>query len=149
MQRVDRSALKVNQAFISGLLILAFILSATPIGPALVILVAAVMAVGTVLPEAGLFKAVYSRILRPAGLVRPSIVEEDPAQHLFAQGMGAAVLFVALAAIGPLHTPVLAWALVWLVVALALVNLVFDFCAGCFLYTQLHIHRVLSPGARQ
>ncbi|MER3438442.1 MAG: DUF4395 domain-containing protein, partial [Chloroflexota bacterium] len=32
----------------------------------------------------------------------------------------------------------LGWVLAWIVAALALINLLFGFCAGCFLFFQLH-----------
>jgi hypothetical protein len=141
MPRVDRTALKVNQFFIVALLVVAFVVGASPAGLALVLFVMLVMAVGTAFPQAGLFKAIYLYGLKPAGLLKPRIIAEDPVQHLFAQGMGAAVLLVAsiLLAAG---AAIAGWALVWIVIALALVNLVFDFCTGCFIYTQLALHRV-------
>lgn len=142
MPRVDRNALKVNQFFIVSVLVLAFVLSSSPAGIALVLFVMAVMAVGTVFPRAGLFKAVYLYGLKPAGAIKPRIVAEDPVQHQFAQGMGAAVLLIAALLLGPIGVTVAGWALVWVVVALALLNLVFDFCTGCFIYTQLELHRV-------
>jgi hypothetical protein len=139
--RVDRTALKVNQFFIVTLLVLAFVVGATPAGLALVVFVMAVMALGTAFPRAGLFKAAYTYALQPAGLLKPRIVAEDPVQHLFAQGMGAAVL-VAAAILLAAGASIAGWALVWVVVVLALVNLVFNFCTGCFIYTQLDLHRV-------
>ncbi len=143
MDKVDRTALKVNQGFISGLLILGFVLSSTRTGPWLVAFVAAVMAIGTMVPSAGLFKLVYLKVLKPTGLLKPDPRFEDPVQHLFAQGMGAAVLGLALLLGWVSSSAIVLWALVWIVIALALVNLVFNFCAGCFIYTQLHLRRWL------
>ena len=65
-RKVDHSALRTNQAFIIGFLSLAFVLDA----PLLVAFVAVVMIVGTIWPEAGLFKRIYRHVLRPAGIVR-------------------------------------------------------------------------------
>lgn len=129
---VDRSALKVNQVGIIALVVLAYLLA----WPWLVGLVAAVLLIGTVLPGAALFKQFYARVLRPAGLVRPDPVPDDPRPHQFAQGLGGLVLAVGF---GLLVSGVTApgWALAWLVVVLAAVNLLFNFCAGCFLYYQL------------
>ncbi|MDH5421684.1 MAG: DUF4395 family protein, partial [Acidimicrobiia bacterium] len=52
---VDHSALRTNQAFIIGLLVLAFIADWV----AMVAIVAVVMTVGTIWPKAGLFKIIY------------------------------------------------------------------------------------------
>ncbi len=129
---VDRTALRVNQASIIGFLVLAFLLDQ----PWLVAFVCAVMALGTALPAAALFQRIYRDILRPAGLLKPDLVAESAAPHRFAQGMGAAVLLAATLALfgGALA---LGWGLAFVVIALAVVNLFFGFCAGCFVYFQL------------
>lgn len=130
--RFDRTAVKVNQAAIILLLLVAFLLNL----PVVVAFVAAVMALGTASPQLALFQRLYRDVLRPAGLLRPDLHAEDPAPHRFAQGLGAGVLIAAslalLAGLGGLG-----WALSLLVVALAAINLFFGFCAGCFLYLQL------------
>lgn len=130
--QVDRTALRVNQAFIIAFLALAFVFNQ----PWLVVFVCAVMAVGTAIPQAALFQRIYRDILRPAGLLRPDVHAEDPAPHRFAQGMGAAVLALAALALFFGATAV-GWGLAFVVIALAAVNLFFGFCAGCFVYFQL------------
>ncbi len=129
---VDRSALKVNQVGIIALVVLAYLLA----WPWLVGLVAAVLLIGTIFPGAALFKQFYARVLRPAGLVRPDPVPDDPRPHQFAQGLGGLVLAVGFGLLVSGVTA-LGWALAWLVVVLAAVNLLFNFCAGCFLYYQI------------
>lgn len=129
---LDRTALRVNQALIVVLLVLAFMLDQ----PWLVALVCAVMALGTAIPRAALFQRLYRDVLRPAGLLRPNLHDEDAAPHRFAQGMGAAVLLLATLALFAGAAP-LGWGLVFVVIALAAVNLIFGFCAGCFVYFQL------------
>jgi hypothetical protein len=131
-EKVDLSALKVNQACIVVLLAWAFLFD----WPWLVALVALVMIVGTFVPQAGLFKLFYTGVLRPSGLVKPNVVADDPRQHLFAQGVGGACLLLAAGAFLAGWT-VLGWGLTAVVIALAAVNLLFGFCAGCFLYYQL------------
>jgi hypothetical protein len=128
----DRTALKVNQAAIITLLVLGFLFNQ----PWLVALVAAVMVLGTLNPRLALFQRFYAEVLRPAGLLKPDLHVEDAAPHRFAQGLGgaflvaaSAALFVGLAALG--------WLLALVVVALAAINLLFGFCAGCFVYFQL------------
>lgn len=131
-RQVDRTALKVNQGFIVGLLVVSFVLNQ----PWLAALVAAVMLLGTAFPAAALFQQIYRRWLRPAGLLRPDIHAEDPAPHRFAQGLGGGVLALgALALFAGL--PALGWALAIVVIALAAINLAFGFCAGCFVYFQI------------
>ena len=130
--QVDRTALRVNQAAIIALLAIGFVLDQ----PWLVAFVCAVMAIGTALPQAALFQRFYRDVLRPAGLLRPDIHAEDPAPHRFAQGLGAAVLLAATAALFA-GVSTIGWGLAFVVVALAAVNLFFGFCAGCFVYFQL------------
>ncbi len=93
---VDRSALSTNQASIVVLLLAAFILNL----PVLVALVAAAMIVGTAWPAAGPFRQLYLRVLRPAGVLRAHPVQEDPAPHRFAMGMGAGCLVEVEAIVG-------------------------------------------------
>ncbi len=129
---VDRTALKVNQAMIITLLLVAFVADL----PWLVAVVAVVMALGTATPRLALFQRLYRDLLRPAGLLHSDVHAKSAAPHRFAQGLGAAVLVAAVIAlvIGP---AMLGWALTLLVVVLAAINLFFGFCVGCFLYLQL------------
>ncbi len=140
-RRVDHSALKVNQAFIIVLNTLAFLFNA----PLLVAFVSAVMLVGTAWPRLALFQGFYRSVLKPAGLVKPNVILDNPEPHRFAQGFGGTVLalgFLALLA----GAQVLGWALTWLVIGLAALNLFLGFCAGCFVYYQLN--RLGMPGFR-
>ena len=132
-RKVDHSALKVNQAFIIALLILAYVLNSVW----LVAFVAAVMLLGTAVPSLSLFKRVYQHVLRPAGLVKPNVLVDNPEPHRFAQGFGGVVLLAAIVALLA-GAAVVGWALVGLVVVLAALNLFLGFCAGCFVYYQLH-----------
>ena len=104
--------------------------------PWLVVFVCAVMALGTAVPQAALFQRIYRDVLRPAGVLKPDVREEDPAPHRFAQGLGAAVLLAAGIALFA-GAPVVGWGLAFVVIALAAINLFFGFCAGCFVYFQL------------
>lgn len=130
--RIDYTALKVNQSFIIGLLLLAFLLNQ----PWLVAFVGLVMLVGTVWPQAGLFKRIYSDLLKPAGLLKADPRPDTPAPHLFAQGIGALVLGVAVLVFAA-GGVVAGWLLTALVIMLAAINLLTGFCAGCFIYFQL------------
>ncbi len=130
--KVDQNALKFNQASIILLLVLAFLLNAAW----LVAFVAAVMLVGTLWPEAGLFKQIYARWLKPAGLIKPDVIDDDPQPHLFAQGLGGIFLVLSAGALW-LGAPVIGWALAATVIVLASLNLFLGFCLGCFIYYQL------------
>jgi hypothetical protein len=130
--RFDRTALKVNQAAIITLLLIGFLANQ----PWLVALVALVMLLGTLSPQLALFQRIYRDGLRPAGLLKPDLHDEDAAPHRFAQGLGAAFLVAASAALFA-GLGGLGWALSLIVVVLAAINLIFGFCAGCFVYLQL------------
>jgi len=138
-RKVDHTALKFNQASIITLNLLGWILNQ----PALVAFVALVMLVGTAVPGAALFQQIYFRILRPRGWLRPRVLTDNPEPHRFAQGLGGSVLALG-AVLLFLGHPVPGWALTWVVIALAALNLFFGFCAGCFVYYQLS--RLGVPG---
>jgi len=139
ISKLDRSALKFNQASIVVLTAVAFLFNI----PWLIIFTSAVMLIGTIFPYAGLFKLVYKYIVKPIGIVKPNIVEEDNSPHQFAQGLGGiflSVSFVALIA----KFIILGWILAFIVLALAFINLTVNFCAGCYIYFQLHKFGVLQ-----
>lgn len=128
----DRMALRVNQALIILFIVVGYLLNL----PVLIMFVGAVMLVGTIVPQAALFQQFYRQVLRPAGLLRPDLHDEDPAPHRFAQGVGAGFLIAASLAF-VLGATGLGWVLSAIVAVLAAVNLFFGFCAGCFVYFQL------------
>lgn len=138
-RRVDHSALRINQAFIITLLIIAYVLN----NVWLVAFVAAVMLAGTFIPQLQLFKHVYQYILKPARIVKPDVIVDNPEPHRFAQGFGGVVLASALSLMIA-GIPLIGWALSGLVVLLAALNLFLGFCAGCFVYYQLN--RIGVPG---
>lgn len=133
VKKVDTTALKFNQASIIVLTGLGFVLNQ----PWAVLLVGLVLAAGTIAPGAALFKQVYLRLLKPAGLLKANVIDDDPTPHQFAQGVGALFLLVASTTLFLLPGSVAGWVLALIVVVLAAVNLVFNFCAGCFMYYQL------------
>src|SRR5437763_669979 len=131
-RKVDHSALRTNQSFIILLLIAAFVIDKWW----LVAFVSAVMIIGTVFPKAGLFKAVYFKVLKPARIARPDVKIDNPEPHQFAQGLGG--IFTLLSTVALLAgATTLGWALSWLVVALAALNLFAGICVGCIMYYQL------------
>src|SRR5512133_4136436 len=141
LKPVDHSALGTNQAVIILLLVLGFVFNA----PLLVGLVALFMLGGTLLGRPG-FAWLYTRALRPLGLVRPNVLPDHPEPHRFAQGFGGSVVLLGFLAL-LLGLPALGWALAWLVVALAALNLFAGFCVGCAVYYWLN--RLKVPGFAQ
>jgi hypothetical protein len=135
---IDHSSLRTNQAVIIIFLLLAFILNA----PLLVVFTALVMLAGTALKRPG-FLPVYTRILKPRGWVRPEILLDNPEPHRFAQGFGGGVLALSSLAF-LLGASTVGWALGWLVIALASLNLFAGFCVGCAVYYWLN--RLQVPG---
>ncbi|MBI5028963.1 MAG: DUF4395 domain-containing protein [Chloroflexi bacterium] len=129
--RVDHSALRVNQATIILLSIIAFVINV----PWLVALVGLVMLIGTALRQPG-FKFIYAGFLKPRGIVKPDVIVDNPQPHVFAQGMGGVVLAIAVVAF-LLNSAIVGWALTWLVITLAALNLFAGFCVGCFIYYWL------------
>lgn len=137
---VDHNALRTNQASIIVLLLAAFLLDAAWITAG----VGGVMWLGTKAGTIG-FRPVYWA-LRRLGLVRPQILPDNPEPHRFSQGLGALVLLGGAAAFLS-GLPALGWWLVWLVIALASLNLFAGFCAGCAVYYWFN--RLGLPGFTQ
>lgn len=135
---IDHSALRTNQAFIISLSMVAFIVNLSWLAA----LVAFLMAVGTAL-KVPAFGFIYRRGLKPLGWVKPDLRKDNPEPHRFAQGFGAVVLVGGVLALFSGATA-LGWGLVWVVIALAALNLFVGFCAGCAMYYWLN--RLDIPG---
>jgi hypothetical protein len=139
LKPIDHAAIKVNQIFVIGLTLLAFILNQ----PMVTALVAVIMLTGSLLLKRPGFAFVYTAGLKPAGVVKPDVIEDNPEPHLFAQGFGGVVLAGSALAVF-LGAAGLGWALAWLVIGLASLNLFAGFCAGCAVYYWLN--RLRIPG---
>src|SRR4051794_20827271 len=136
VRRVDVNALKTNQATIVAVVLLAFVLGTGNGGAWLVAALAISLAIGAARPGYGPIQLLYRHVLLPAGVIKPNSRPDDPAPHRFAQAMGAGVLALSAILLFAGAT-VVGWAFAWIVLALALVNLVFGFCTGCFIFLQL------------
>jgi hypothetical protein len=141
LMKVDHNALRANQAFIIGLLVLAFVLNI----PVLVMGVMAVMLAGSLLGKPGFFP-IYRGVLVRAGWVKPKPILDHPEPHRFAQTLGGIFLLGSSVAL-LLGSGTLGWGLTWLVIFLAALNLFAGFCAGCFVYYWLS--RLKMPGFNQ
>lgn len=142
--KVDITAIKFNQAALITFTLLAFIFNQ----PYLALLVGLVLAVGTIAPGAALFKLIYGQIFKPLGWLKANVINDDPAPHQFAQGVGALFLLSGSIALLVFNATILGWTLAWIVIILAAVNLFFSFCAGCFVYYQLQRLGVIARANR-
>ena len=138
LRKVDHSALRVNQAIIILAMLVGFIVNE----PWVVAGVALVMILGTAIGRPGFF-FVYTGFLKPTRLVKPHVLQDNPEPHRFAQGFGGIVAAGGAASL-LLGATVAGWALAWLVIVLAALNLFVGFCAGCAVYYWLN--RVRVPG---
>lgn len=140
LQKVDHSAIRTNQATIITLILVAFVLNV----PWLELFVGLVMLLGTlIIRRPGFGYAIYGGLLKPAGIARPDVIADNPEPHLFAQGFGGVVLVLGFLAL-LLGATVPGWALAWIVLALAALNLFGGFCVGCAIYYWLN--RLNVPG---
>jgi hypothetical protein len=141
LKKVDHAALRTNQAFIIALSIAAFVTEHVWLAAA----VGLAMLIGT-LRGIPAFGFIYERLLKPRGWVQPDVIPDNPEPHRFAQGFGSVVMIAGAVALFA-DVPTVGWALVWLVVALAALNLFVGFCVGCALYYWLN--RLHAPGFTQ
>ena len=133
LPRIDAHLGKFSQACVVVLTGLAFLLNS----PIIVLITAIIMALAALVPAASPFKLVYQRVVLPLRLLRPRVVEDDPAPHRFAQGVGATFLIVSSLLLFLTHLTILGWILDLIVFVLAGINLTVGFCAGCFVYYWL------------
>ncbi|MBI3537591.1 MAG: DUF4395 domain-containing protein [Chloroflexi bacterium] len=139
IRKVDHSVLRTNQAIIIGLLLAAFISDAFWLAA----FVTLVMLYGTLITRKAGFAPIYFRVFKPARILKPDVIEDNPEPHLFAQGFGGVVMLIGTFALY-FGAPIIGWALVWLVIFLAALNLFVGFCAGCMVYYWLN--RIGAPG---
>ena len=128
---VDHAAIKSGPTHTALLLSTAFVLDRWP----LVAVVGAANLAGALHQRRSPFALLYRAVLLPLQVVRPALVDDDPAPHRFAQGVSGITTLLA-AAVVAAGIPA-GWALAWLVVVLAALNVTVAFCAGCFTYHQL------------
>jgi hypothetical protein len=141
--RVDTHLAKFSQATIVLLTALAFLLNQ----PIIVLITAVIMTLSALFPSISPFRLVYKYVVLPLRVLKTRIVEDDPAPHRFAQGVGAAFLIAATLVLYLTSATPVGWALDLIVFVLAGINLTVGFCAGCFVY--YHLGRIgLLPRVR-
>lgn len=136
---IDLNALKFNQISIVVFLLTGFIFNLRIIP----VLVAAIMIIGSIKPQLALFKQFYRYLLKPLKLVKPNPVYQSPAPHNFAQLLGGIFLVISSFLLFS-ESIIYGWIFTWIVILLALANIIFGFCAGCFIYFQLGKYNI--PG---
>ncbi len=138
-EKIDLNTLRFNQLSIVSLVLTGFVFNIL----FLPLFVAVVLVLGSMIPSLALFKIIYKYVVVPLGIMKPEIVEDLSAPHNFAQLLGGITLIISSILLFN-GTMFLGWALSWIVIILALANLLFGFCAGCFIYYQLG--RLNLPG---
>lgn len=142
LRKVDHSGLKTGQAATIILLIVAFVLNSV----VLVAFVGIAQLLGAMDVSFAPYRLLYQRVLKPAGLVKPHVISDNPEPHRFAMLVGA--IFNGAATLALLaDAPALGWVLVAIVVVLANLNFWLNFCAGCWMYYQFN--RLGLPGFTQ
>ncbi len=136
VETIDRSALLTNQTAIVAVILIAFAGSFFW-WPAVVLIpiLSIVLLLSTASPRLALFKQLYHRVLRPAGLVAPRPSQESAAPHNFAQLLGG--VFLAVSTFLLPVAPAAGLAVALLVMALAALNLATGYCVGCQIYGLL------------
>ena len=141
--RVDTHLGKFSNGCTVLLSALAFVLNQ----PIIVAITAIILLLAAIVPSISPYRLLYRYIVLPLHLLRPRMVEDDPAPHRFAQGVGAAFLIASSLVLFVTSATALGWALDLIVFALAAINLTVGFCAGCFVY--YHLGRVgVLPNVR-
>ena len=131
--RVDTHLAKFSQAGTVLLSALAFLLNQ----PIIVVISAIILLLSALAPQLSPYRLLYRYLILPLHLLKPRIVEDDPAPHRFAQGVGAAFLIASSLLLFMTSATAVGWALDLIVFALATLNLTVGFCAGCFVYYHL------------
>ncbi len=131
--RMDAHLGKFSQAGTFVLAGLAFVLNQ----PVIVLITALILALSALMPAIGPYRLFYRYVLLPLRILRPRIVEDDPAPHRFAQGVGTVFLLASTLVLFLTNLAVLGWILDLIVFVLSGVNLFVGFCAGCFVYYHL------------
>jgi uncharacterized RDD family membrane protein YckC len=139
LPKVDQSSIKVSQASMISILILAFIINFWP----LVVVVAVLNTLGVLSPKLDLYRHLYADVLKPLGVVKSNVIPDRHEPHRFAKGVGAVLAAVASLFLG-LGSATVGWVLVWVLILLAGLNLFVGFCLGCFFYYQFN--RLGVPG---
>lgn len=142
LRKVDHTGLRTGMALTIAILLIAFVLDSW----VLVAFVAIAQLMGGLGLPVAPYRLIYQHIVKPAGIAKPHIIEDNPEPHRFAMLVGALFNGVAVLALFA-GASALAWILVWVVIALANLNFWLNFCLGCWMYYQFN--RLGIPGFTQ
>lgn len=131
--RIDTHFNKFSQAGVVLLAAAAFLTNERVI----VLIAAVVLGLSALAPAIGPFRLLYRYLAVPLRLIKPRLVEDDPAPHRFAQGVGAVFLIASTVILFLTSLTTLGWTLDLIVLVLAALNFTVGFCAGCFVYYHL------------
>ena len=131
--RLDAHLGKFSQASTFVLTGLAFVF----LQPVIALITGITLALSALVPEIGPYRLIYRYILVPLHILRPRIVEDDPAPHRFAQGVGALFLLASSLVLFLSQATILGWTLNLIVFVLSGLNFFVGFCVGCFVYYHL------------
>lgn len=131
--RVDTHLIRFSQSWVVALTAAAFLFQV----PILTAITALALAFSALAPSVSPFRLLYRYVAVPLHFIRPRIVEDDPAPHRFAQGVGAVFLIAASLVLFLTGAAPIGWVLDLIVFMLAGINLTVGFCAGCFVYYHL------------
>jgi len=142
LRKVDHNGLKTGQALTIILLLLGFIFDSW----IFIAFVALSQLLGGLDVSFAPFRLIYQMIVKPSGIVKPHVIDDNPEPHRFSMLVGTAFNGVAtLALLSGFST--VGWVLVWIVIALASLNFFLNFCLGCWFYYQFN--RYGLPGFNQ
>jgi hypothetical protein len=142
LRKVDHAGLRIGMALTIAILLIAFVLDSWH----LVAFVAIAQFLGGLGLPVAPYRLIYQYVIKPTGLVKPHVIDDNPEPHRFAMLVGAG--FNAVATLALLASfPTVAWVLVWVVITLANLNFWLNFCLGCWMYYQFN--RLGIPGFTQ
>ncbi len=126
---LDQSELRTQQALGPLLLVTAYIVDEW----SLVAAQCAILAVTALRYDIGPYVLLYRLVLRPLGIVRPDVREDNLEAHRFAMLLGVVVLAAATYLLATAASATAGWILAWLVAVLGGMAFL-GWCAGCFTY---------------
>jgi hypothetical protein len=126
---VDQNQIKFNMAITASLLIIAYLLNNwIPVAIAIVCQFSGAAGL-TFAP----YRILYVHVVKRFGIMKPNEIPDNHAPHRFAAVVGGVfnLIGVILLMAG---MDVIGWLFIGIVFVLSMLNLLLNFCAGCFMY---------------
>jgi hypothetical protein len=131
----DRTARKAHQWTMVAIVLAALVLQGLA-GALLLAAAGVIMLAGRFWWPLDLVRQLVWRVLEPSGILKRHDVQEDHETRRVARALGGAIWLVA-AAFMLVGNPLLAWVLTLPIVVMVALDASVDFCALCFVVTQL------------